>query len=1333
MDVLYSATLRKKAVEMKKTTIRLIVALWVTVFLALGSPFYAFAQDVGRITYVEGRVDVLKPGTEMSVPTRSEEVISLGDVIRTKSNSKAEITFKDKSILRLAENSRVKIEDYQLDQENKRQTATINLERGKVRAIVEKMAVSADFKIYTPNAQGTIKGSDIFAFYEAGNSGMLVAAGNLYVVNPMVPIPPMIIPPGNSVLVPLDQAPKGPRPYLEMEKTFYEKDTNPPPTISARQDATRIEAAVTKVSGDVKIILEGNKEPMAASVNQIVRMGDVIETGNDGMIELKFDNGNALNLQPNTRITMTKMVIDPKTGKFESLLDVSLGKVRARIENIQGGSSFEIKTPQAISGVRGTLMYLIITSAFTKAFFEGGPGFIQNLVSGVTKEVPMGQSASADDQGSVSDPAPVSGDERMEFTEGWVPGSGVEGYSSPDNVTGGYLYEGDTNVNNVGQAGGGGGEGAPAGDTAAAGTNNSTAEIPVTETAGLSGLGGATSGSSTGDTGSGSISEETPSDSNSPGGDIVPPSDENPPPGPGENPPPGSGENPPPGPGENPPPGPDENPPEEPSASLGDLSASFGQFNNILSQPEFGFGSISGEVRSSDLAFSNDSKNFRISGTFSPPQAPNENFDQLWQGEVSGAFDDGSIYSGVVGGTHINNALEGRLFAFYIRPDGNDGFLSGYLRSSDLAGNFDPGTGTFEAQGSITAFLDFPTSHVPNDLLDEAIEENSTAQGFFSGDFGIGGRLEFDSAQIEDQNWGLFFGSSGGFFNNVPDSSWEVPLTGFSGDIFGFSDIFVYGSVTGNAWQNNELSGSLSGWFLSVENFGTFGGDLLGTYDEATHQWQGLSAGTYEDTLSLESSGNLFFMISRFGFFDTAWMYGLTGLGRTSEDPIWLNREVAFVSIGNFLNTFTNVNNQPFIWHTGLVYAGFGHFFNQTFPDNNGDVGALYGVAGGIGTNRILSGKAYGLYVDPQGNAGIFSGPLNGTYVDNGSGLRVADCCEVTGGYLFGATNLFSLDDPKTDGIDPQGLAGLVRSNDLIGGDLFGVTASGTFDAGGTIQQNEIFGSFYNLEQEPWGIYNLYTDGTYEGPVSDHWQTSNMTGLVFDFTNFFIGGGAWLGSIEGTTWKFDETTFNDNILQGNLNAIWIQLMEDGKLAGRSMTGEVIGNYTDVEEGSLWQATSTGEWVEVDDNLTTADEVIALGTAAEIPITEVYTSLLNGAGAFNAGGTITPETFFIDFFAMNPNAAQGIWAAHISGNFTGPTGDEFTINAEGNLRDSANNNVIGTVNTTLIGTEWSAGQWQAFVGGSTDTGINLSGVAGGTFDNPTPGTFSGAGTGVWGAQ
>lgn len=77
-------------------------------------PLPGQAASVGDLTYIKGRVDITSPG-DIARPARLGDEVHVGDIIRTKRRSKAEITFVDDNVLRLAQEIRVKITEYMVE------------------------------------------------------------------------------------------------------------------------------------------------------------------------------------------------------------------------------------------------------------------------------------------------------------------------------------------------------------------------------------------------------------------------------------------------------------------------------------------------------------------------------------------------------------------------------------------------------------------------------------------------------------------------------------------------------------------------------------------------------------------------------------------------------------------------------------------------------------------------------------------------------------------------------------------------------------------------------------------------------------------------------------------------------------------------------------------------------------------------------------------------------------------------------------------------------------------------------------------------------------------
>ncbi|MDB4349492.1 FecR domain-containing protein [Omnitrophica bacterium] len=416
-----------------------------TIAVIMSFSFISFADDaVGTFTYVEGRVDLLRSGEEKAFGVIYGEEIRPGDIIRTKSFSRAEITFRDESILRLAPQSRVLLECYDCS-EGKRERASLKLYRGKIRAIVSKMRHKTNFFLETPNAAGEIKGSDIMMFYQGGKTNVFAKEGGIKIYNRLSPEESVKIWKGDAITVPLKEPPTDRRRFIEAEMKLHTQDTDPRERFMPKlKETEEMTGWVANAAGPVDIRKSGTQRWRSAEMNEVLGEGDDIKTSEGGGVEIRMDNGNYVSLQPNTEVKLTRLKQDPKTGEYENILESKGGKLKAVIEKLEGKSMFKVKTPTAVCGIRGTVMYLNITMIKTWAFCEGGGGEIESLVSGKLKIIESGHNAYADDTGFVSEPQYTTNDQRMYFDEVWRSGSGAEGYSSPQDNTGEGVAPADT-------------------------------------------------------------------------------------------------------------------------------------------------------------------------------------------------------------------------------------------------------------------------------------------------------------------------------------------------------------------------------------------------------------------------------------------------------------------------------------------------------------------------------------------------------------------------------------------------------------------------------------------------------------------------------------------------------------------------------------------------------------------------------------------------------------------------------------------------------------------------------------------------------------------------
>jgi hypothetical protein len=144
---------------MKRCAAVLVVMLVLTLVL----PAIAQAEVVGRITQVEGKVDLLKAGKLPATLAKLDGPIELGDVIRTKSLSRTQLTFMDNTVLTISPESRLAIEEYMFDPAKGKRNAVLQLFQGLAHVVVTKLfkVQEPDFLIKTHTAVMGVRGTEV--------------------------------------------------------------------------------------------------------------------------------------------------------------------------------------------------------------------------------------------------------------------------------------------------------------------------------------------------------------------------------------------------------------------------------------------------------------------------------------------------------------------------------------------------------------------------------------------------------------------------------------------------------------------------------------------------------------------------------------------------------------------------------------------------------------------------------------------------------------------------------------------------------------------------------------------------------------------------------------------------------------------------------------------------------------------------------------------------------------------------------------------------------------------------------------------------------------------
>ncbi len=108
------------------------------------------------------------------------------------------------------------------------------------------------------------------------------------------------------------------------------------------------------VKGQITLKAKSASEPVTAKIGSKVHEGDEITSGADSRAKIVMSDKNVFNLSPDSKIVIEKYRNDATEKTVE--IKVNSGKLRSSLEQKYDGekSQFNIKTPSAVAGVRGT-------------------------------------------------------------------------------------------------------------------------------------------------------------------------------------------------------------------------------------------------------------------------------------------------------------------------------------------------------------------------------------------------------------------------------------------------------------------------------------------------------------------------------------------------------------------------------------------------------------------------------------------------------------------------------------------------------------------------------------------------------------------------------------------------------------------------------------------------------------------------------------------------------------------------------------------------------------------------------------------------------------------
>ncbi len=131
----------------------------------------------------------------------------------------------------------------------------------------------------------------------------------------------------------------------------------------------QVVGTVEKTEGAPEVLRSGTSKWIPIRSAESVSRGDQLRTREGTKMSIRLSDDSLLTLAEKTVITIDDQTLKP-SGQNTSIFSLVLGKVRAIVSDRykEPGSRFEVRTPTAVAGVRGT-EFIAETTADNSVFF----------------------------------------------------------------------------------------------------------------------------------------------------------------------------------------------------------------------------------------------------------------------------------------------------------------------------------------------------------------------------------------------------------------------------------------------------------------------------------------------------------------------------------------------------------------------------------------------------------------------------------------------------------------------------------------------------------------------------------------------------------------------------------------------------------------------------------------------------------------------------------------------------------------------------------------------------------------------------------------------------
>ena len=178
---------------------------------------------------------------------------------------------------------------------------------------------------------------------------------------------------------------------------------------------------VIALEGKAEVQSEQSKEWRALNLKDDIHTKDTIKTGEESRVEIFFIDESNISIGPETTIQVEKLICSPAENHREGKVKVIMGKARFNVGKLfSKDSSFEVRTPTAVAGVKGTSFIVYVTSEqLTQLMGLSGAVTVTSISPEIEGEVLLtsGFIISVEDGAPPGDPIPIGFDELLELLQ----------------------------------------------------------------------------------------------------------------------------------------------------------------------------------------------------------------------------------------------------------------------------------------------------------------------------------------------------------------------------------------------------------------------------------------------------------------------------------------------------------------------------------------------------------------------------------------------------------------------------------------------------------------------------------------------------------------------------------------------------------------------------------------------------------------------------------------------------------------------------------------------------------------------------------------------------